>query len=263
MSAWASAAMRNGFRWVRRLSLGLTRGERLAYFLIQLVLILGGSMLALTKRTVLVGVGTGLIATGAAGLITFARAVMHEDQAARLVLYARFGILGAFERRGAMIRDEYDKRLREARRFIDVIGFGLHHLQEDYRQDFPQWAAASTVRILLLDPEAPDGGLSYADARDAEEGEAEGTIAGEVRDFLDRTAELRRDHGERFQVRLYRAMPSINMFRVDDTMFFGPYLMERPSRNTPTLLLGRGVLFDELASHFDALWSDRFSRPAP
>jgi len=256
--------LKNALNWFRRLSVGLTRGERLTYFLIQLLLILVGTILALTHKTLLVAVGAGIIATGAAGLLTFARSVLQEEQSERIRILTRFGILSAFERRGAMIRIQYDERLSGARRGIDVIGFGLKHLQEDYRSSFNQWADACPVRILLIDPEAPMRATdSYASARDGEEGLATGTIAGEVKDFLEKTAHLRVTRPDRFQVRLYHSLPSFNLFRVDDTLFYGPYLLEQQSRNTPTLLLGRGILYDALMSHFEELWSDRHSRAAP
>ena len=93
--------------------------------------------------------------------------------------------------------------------------------------------------------------------RDAEEGNAPGSISTDVQEFLDRTAEVRVQHPDRFQVRLYTALPSINVFRVDDELFWGPYLVRRQSRNTPTFLVSRGGgLFDRIVEHFELLWSD-------
>jgi hypothetical protein len=59
-----------------------------------------------------------------------------------------------------------------------------------------------------------------------------------------------------------RCIPAINLFRIDDDVFWGPYLMQQQSRNTPTLLATRGgFLFDMLQKHFDALWAQ--SSPSP
>ena len=83
--------------------------------------------------------------------------------------------------------------------------------------------------------------------------------------FARECAPLIRDPQLRFQVRLYKVLPSVNYFRVDDEAFWGPYLMLEPSRNTPTILIKRGgVLYDKLRNHFDAIWSDdSFSRTVP
>ena len=88
-----------------------------------------------------------------------------------------------------------------------------------------------------------------------------------MQEFIRRTRSLivRRSDSPRFQVRLYKCLPSVNIFRIDDELFWGPYLIREQSRNTPTFIVRKGgILFDTLAKHFNTIWSDpELSRPVP
>jgi hypothetical protein len=89
-----------------------------------------------------------------------------------------------------------------------------------------------------------------------------GSIATDVRAFLQEVETQGLETDERFAVRLYRALPMLNIFRIDDELFWGPYLVRQVSRNSPTFLVGRGELFTQLIAHFDEIWSsDELSRP--
>jgi hypothetical protein len=91
-----------------------------------------------------------------------------------------------------------------------------------------------------------------------------------VRRFVADTYELW-SQGDSFQIRLAITLPSINMFRIDDEIFWGPYLISsshygRTSRNLPTMIVRRpGYMYDRLLDHFDEIWTgERLSRePEP
>jgi hypothetical protein len=71
---------------------------------------------------------------------------------------------------------------------------------------------------------------------------------------------IARTDGVSIEIRLYRALPLINIFRIDDDLFWGPYLLEDQSRNYPTLLVrSPGWLFQRLEQHFEMLWSTQWS----
>ena len=148
---------------------------------------------------------------------------------------------------------------------IDVLGFGLRSLLEDYGDQFESWSARCTIRVLLLDPEFPSARTPYADQRDREENNQQGDIGRDVREFVRRTATLAERPGTRFQVRLFRCLPSVNIFRIDDKLFWGPYLVGSQSRNMPTFVVKKGGhLYDVLGKHFESIWSrDDLSRPVP
>jgi hypothetical protein len=145
------------------------------------------------------------------------------------------------------------------------MGFGLKKLREDFKAQFPAWAARASVRILLLDPEFPTQQDSVADQRDKEEGDTVGSIRTDVREFVKAAASLIRDKNTRFDVRLYHCLPSLNMFRIDRELFWGPYLVRETSRNLPTFIIADGGwLFPVLMHHFDSIWADPdLSRDVP
>ena len=192
------------------------------------------------------------------------RVWMDQEQSERLRDLHEFGIRRVFSVRSVRIGSEYEKRLGRASEQIDIMGFGLKALREDHGHNFRKWAERASVRILLLDPEFPSVDQPIADLRDSEENHADGDIRKDVRQFLEHCGGLMEDRNVRFEIRLYRCLPSINLFRIDDEIFWGPYLIADVSRNMPTFLMERrGRLAEKLVNHFETIWkSDRFSRPA-
>ena len=227
------------------------------YLLLHVVMFVVGVLFVREEGALAAGVGSSLIATAIAGWVLFVWVMLNQELGRRVEVLANLGLVDAFTARSTRIKEEYDRRVEGARQSIDVMGFGLRQLREDYVNDFERWASRARVRILLVDPDAPDPATAYSTQRDVEEGNASGAIAADVREFLQQTESIRARHPGRFEVRLYTALPSINIFRVDDELFWGPYLIETQSRNTPTFLVRRGGgLFDRLAEHFESLWSD-------
>jgi hypothetical protein len=167
------------------------------------------------------------------------------------------GLAAWWPGRSVRIRDEYDRRLQDASKCIDLIGFGQQHFRDDQKRRFKGWAASGVgVRILLLDPTFPNKTRSYAAQRDLEENVPAGSIATDVQGFLREVRNQGLANDPHFKVRLYRCIPTLNIFRIDDDLFWGPYLVREVSRNSPTFLLRRGPLFDRFVEHFDRIWQD-------
>jgi hypothetical protein len=206
-------------------------------------------------------IGGSLIAGGIAGVTLFLYVLATEGLKSRIEAFAKAGLLKIFSGRSVLIREEYHTRLAKAQS-IDLVGFGLSAFREDYINDFVNWSHRADVRILLIDPDFPTPEHSLADQRDREENNPVGQIRRDVQAFETAVSNLSRLDRKRFKVHRVRAIPAINMFRIDDDVFWGPYLMKQQSRNTPTLLATRGgFLFDMLQKHFDALWAQ--SSPLP
>ncbi len=207
------------------------------------------------------GIGGSLIAAGIAGVTLFLYVFTTDGLKYRIEAFTKAGLLKIFSGRSVLIRDEYHMRLVKARR-IDLIGFGLSAFREDYLNDFVGWSHRADVRILLIDPDFPTPRHNLADQRDREENNPVGQIRSDVDAFEKAVSKLTSLNRDRFKVHRMRAIPAINMLRIDDDVFWGPYLMQQQSRNTPTLLATRGgFLFDVLQNHFDALWAQ--SSPSP
>jgi hypothetical protein len=211
-----------------------------------------------------VAIGTSLIATGVAGWVIFFWVRQEKQSLKAIKSLQTLGVTEGFPARSVPIRHEYEQRFNDSRTEISIIGFGLNALRGDFLPSFPGWASRTRVRILLVDPEFPGSGWSFAGQKDAEEGNLVGTIRSEVKTFLDATAGLRAEHPDTFQVRLYTAIPSMNVCVIDDEIFWGPYIVGQQSRNMPTFLCRRGgTLYEVLHTHFDTIWgSTEMSRPA-
>lgn len=231
------------------------------YLLLHLALFLAGFALVRNGGTVSQAIGASLIAASVAGWVIFVYVRLSERRIEVLEALDRFGFVAAFEGRAALIKHEYDRRLAGAKH-IDIMAFGLKSLWEDYHGEFATWKQRAHVRILLIDPKSP-----YTEQRDKEEEELPGSIRGSAKRFLRETEGVRNETtGRPFQVRLYTCLPSVNIFRVDDEIFWGPYFIHAPSRNSPTFVVRRGgLLYGRLISHFDTIWSsDTLSRdPTP
>jgi hypothetical protein len=255
--ARASRTLR-AIKWVARTwRATLSLSQRLiVYLVVQIfLLIVGVLVVVLGNGKVGLAIGTSLIATGAAGASLFGYVLLSERWSGRVELLLDAGLRGIWMARSVRIREEYDPRLEAARESIDLLGFGQRSFREDHIDDFSAWIARGVaIRLLLLDPSFPSPERSYADQRDREEGS--GRIAEDVEAFL-RDVKARGLHqSEHLDIRLFRCLPAINVFRIDDDLFWGPYLVRTASRNSPTLLTVRGrPLFKVLETHFQDIWS--------
>ena len=215
--------------------------------------------------SVVLAVGGSLIAAGIAGYALYLHVRWSQKEEGRLEEIRRAGIDCVFEKRSVAMRFEYDSRLERASKSIDILGFGLQHFREDHLDHFSDWANRAQVRILVIDPESPSSCSPYASQRDLEEGNEMGQIARDVRLLVDSCRDLLADLSCQFQVRLYTCLPSVNIFRIDDEVFWGPYFVGGVSRNMPTFLLDRrGFVSEAIMAHFEQIWKDsRLSRDVP
>jgi hypothetical protein len=213
-------------------------------------------------KEILLGTGGSLIASGIAGEILFLYIAASQQTKDRLDLLAVAGLQRIFATRSVSIREEYHSRLKGAKE-VDILGFGLSSFREDYGRRFSELSLNTSFRILLLDPDFPSSDFSVASIRDREEGNNQGDIRRAVEAFENTVRETKGLNKTNFQVRRLLALPSINVFRVDDEIFWGPYLIANQSRNMPTLLVRRGgFLYDQIRGHFEQLWtSNQFSKP--
>lgn len=239
--------------------------RKTVYWLTQALMVAVGIMLVQLNTPLWVAIGTSVVATGICGAVVFAYVERTGKLSSQIDALQRFGLERIHAGRGVRIREEYDLHLRRHPDRIDVLGFGLRSFVEDYGDHFGAWSARCPVRILLLDPEYPDLTVTYARQRDVEEGNAPGTIERDVKTFAKRVGPLLAKYPDTFEVRLYRCLPAVNVFRIGDVLFWGPYLLSDQSRNMPTFEVREGgLLFGRFVRHFDSIWqSPTFSRPVP
>lgn len=166
------------------------------------------------------GIGGSLIAGGIAGVTLFLYVLTTESLKSRLEAFTKAGLLQIFSGRSILIREQYDSRLAKAHH-IDLVGFGLAAFREDHVEHFVGWSHRADVRILLLDPDFPSRQHSLADQRDKEENNSDGRIRRDVEAFERAVSSLSGLNRERFQLRRMRCIPAINLFRIDDDVFWG------------------------------------------
>ncbi|MDN4984656.1 hypothetical protein QY049_15745 [Bradyrhizobium sp. WYCCWR 13022] len=232
------------------------------------IMVLVGS-LCLSAKSIHAAIGTGiaegiggsLIATGIAGASLFLYVVSTDSMRSRIEMFTKAGLSAVYPGRSVLIRDQYQSRLANAQK-IDLIGYGLSSFRQDYVREFVAWSHRAQIRILLPDPNFPSIKHSLVDQRDREENHPVGRTRADVEAFEKEIFDLKGLNRANFQVRRVSCIPSVNILRIDDDIFWGPYLMHQQSRNTPTLLVARGgYLFSALEEHFQSLWNQSILPP--
>jgi hypothetical protein len=226
------------------------------YYLAHALVIAVGAALTLLRGPIWTAIGTSLIATGAAGSVIYLYLSRTDRARDAIDTLNRFGLATVYDRRAAQIRNEYAIRLDQARSAIDILGFGLKDFRRDYISTLGALASRAPIRILLIDPFS-----EFSSMRDREENQTVGTIQSEVLEFIAQfKARYTPTSHPNLSVRLYTSLPLVNIFRIDDEIFWGPYLAGQASGNTITLRVTRGLIFEQLMGHFNELWSN-FSKP--
>ena len=234
------------------------------YLLIHVLLFVSGLAIAQIGGPILIAIGASVSATGVCGWAIYFWIRFTDNSTQALTRIRQLGLIDAFPARSVPIRAEYEARFSIAREQIDFLGFGLRALREDFGPSFTSWLHHARVRILLIDPEAPVPGWSYVTQRDLEEGNSAGAIRNDVVQFLQYMCPLVNAQSQRLQIRLYSCLPALNICRIDNEIFWGPYILGEQSRNTPTFLVNRaGALYAVLANHYEEVWTNSsYSRSA-
>ena len=237
---------------MRRLGINATT---VIYYLAHALIIAVGAGLTLLRNPIWTAIGTSLIAAGAAGAVIYLYIARTETARQAIETLSKFGLTRVYERRAAQIREEYATRLDRAKSHVDILGFGLKDFRRDYIDALGALSGRARVRILLIDP--------YSDLctmRDREERQGEGTIQSEVTEFISQFKQrYASSDPERLSLKIFTCLPLVNIFKIDNEIFWGPWLVGQASGNTITLRVTRGILYDQLSAHFDDIW-DHYSR---
>jgi len=111
----------------------MTRPLIIIYFLVHLLLATIGFLVSrLFEAEVFKSVGSSMIAAGIAGMVVFFYVLATTRTSDALEVLRGAGLKNVFPARSVLIRKQYDDRLKSATERLDVIGFGLRALREDY-----------------------------------------------------------------------------------------------------------------------------------
>jgi hypothetical protein len=251
----------------------ITRGQlnTLAVLLNIIILLIGLALYGFYNQTegLQKEIGSGMVASGLAALILVlyqiaSSAVQGRDDE-RLRVAERVGLEAYYSSRpdfGFGQKNEFTFAGARKIQILELTGatlFGNIEKDDWLRRLTPE----TTVQILLQDPLHPPGAWTFLNHRDFEEGNAIGSDLIKVYDFVNKfDAHHQFARGGSFELRLSRAMPTICSFRIDDCIYWAPYLAAVYGDRSPHMKVVRGgELFEVLERHFDRLWAGEAGRP--
>jgi hypothetical protein len=154
------------------------------------------------------------------------------------------GVHAVYEARGQV---DYGPHVAGAIDRIDVLGYSLRAFTDQHATAIAAGVAHSLiVRIMIVDPAHPSA---------VEQAHGEGYGSGGFDGNIER---LKAKFGSLRNVEIKKVSTTLPemIFRIDDTMFVGPYFSEKASGATVTFELAEGGwLFDEYQAEFDLLWN--------
>ena len=227
--------------------------ENLLYFSCTIILILLGIILVFVEAEATVAIGSSLVAAGIAGIIMYwasyiqGRKSIEEEQLLKKL--KDFGIVDIFPRR--LPKRELDSLFpHRVKDHWGILGFSLNvfygDVQDGTLTNIPKKVK---VQILVIHPESP-----YCKQRDYEEDLVEGCTRKEV---IKLTKFIKDLNNPNIEIRWYKSIPTTSITMVDDEeMVAGPYMVGLQHRNTYSIRIKKGLLFDYYRDHFNKIWND-------
>ncbi len=227
--------------------------------LINIIILLLGISLTIyayfKNDSIILNIGAGLITSGIVAI--FYLIYPHLDMEKDYLRFRKMGLIDIYQRRN--LSQEYSELLETAEKKIEVLGLGLDHFREDNGAVIKYKALAGVVvRMLVVKP-----GSQISSIRSYQENDLHGeTIEIPLEKLKQYVISVNQEidnlnRGTKIQMKFYDAVPSTMIFRIDDIMFFGPYLHKISSRNTITYKVEENSeIFKQYEKHFNDLWND-------
>jgi hypothetical protein len=220
------------------------------YILICTIILLSGFVLILLpgKGIVYISIGTSLIAGGIISFLIFLYQNIQETEQEKFDNIFTAGLDSVYPKRDL---DRYDELIKKLSYCIDVTGYSLRGFFESFRDIVIEKLKRDSrikVRILVVDPDSV-----FSKEREKIEGHPEGTF----KDSVQTVKSYFSKYSNNIEIRKINFQLPCMIFRIDNVMFIGPYLFQRPSKSTVTFELNRnGWLFEMFEKEFDNLWSN-------
>jgi hypothetical protein len=240
----------------------------LAVLLNVIIVLLGLTLYAfnITKGGLPKEIGSGMVASGLAALILvlyqIASSAVEQQEQDVLEVAKKMGLSDYYPHRPDFGMDAEEPSFHGARKIqiLELTGYTI--LAKIQRGEWSRRCHRTRIQVLLQDPLHPPGPWTFTNHRDYEEGQAVGTDLNQVHDFIRRFGVSERfPGGGSWELRLTRAMPTICYFRIDDRIYWAPYLSRVFGDKSPHMRVDRGGrLFEILERHFDRLWEAEVDR---
>lgn len=199
------------------------------------------------KNTILVSVGTSLIAGGITAVLDLFKNINKDkiyQNLDRVILQA--GIEDVYKKRDL---DEYDELINSSKESIDVMGYSLRGFFQSYKDILVDKAKKNSnfkVRILLVNPDS-----EFSKWREENE---DGKEFGTYKKSLN-VIQTGFEASPNIEIRLIDAPLSYMIYRIDNVMYVGPYFYGKSSKSTNTIKLDKeGWLFQEYKLEFEHMW---------
>lgn len=228
------------------------------YLLTTVLLLLFGAIFVLwgidvheqiIKNTILMSIGTSLIAGGIVAALDLYRNAGQEQIYKNINnVIVKAGVEQIYEKRDL---DEYDQLIKGAKSSIDVLGYSLRGFYQSYKEILIDKASRNpcfSVRILLVEPDS----ISSKYRENNEDGKVAGIYKKSIDVIMQGFTNL-----SNIEIRTIDVPVGNMIYRIDDTMYVGPYFYKRNSKSTNTIKLGKdGWLYKEYQQEFDNMWKD-------
>ena len=201
------------------------------------------------KNTILVSVGTSLIAGGIVATLDLFRNIGKEKINHNLVsVILNAGVEAVYYKRDL---DEYDNLIKNSKESIDVVGYSLRGFYQSYKDILLKKTEQNInfkIRILIVDPKS-----NFSKWREENE---DGKVRGTYEESLD-VIKMGFKSKPNIEIRVIRIPLGHMIYRIDNIMYIGPYLYKKNSKSTITMKLDKeGALFKEFQLEFDNMWKD-------
>lgn len=208
----------------------------------------GSAFLPETWNTILLSIGCSLIASGLVIL-------MHDFFVERkeTSLLDEWKIERIYSTR-AEKNAESDLELTKAKYCVDAVAFGLSSFRSKQTSKVEQCLRKGVnFRIITMNPNC-----QYVDVRDEEENKQKGTTQYSIQKLVEWADTLNAKNCRgKIIVKGYSSMTLDFYWRVDDTLFVGPYWYGVDSQQTITYkFIDGGKGFSQYTEYFESLWNN-------
>lgn len=205
---------------------------------------------AFTKvaNTVFVSIGCSLIASGA--VIILHDFFVEKKQVSLLDEQKIERIYSTRAEKSA----ESDLELLKAKYCLDAVAFGLSSFRGKHTPKVETLLRKGiNIRIITMNPSSP-----HTQERDDEEKKNPGATAHSIFDLIDWANKLnRKDYRGKVIIQGYNSMTLDFYWRVDDTVYTGPYWYGVDSQQTITFrFVDGGNGFSQYTQYFEDLWNN-------
>ena len=223
----------------------------LVILLIGIILILAGIMSAnwigTVAESVVISVGASLVTSA---IVSFLSSLYLFKRSLAKEVTETWGLDCITESR-AVMNELICQDLDHATQYLDIIAYGMKALRETKSDVLRcQIKQGLKVRILTVDPSC-----KILTQRDIDEGKLPGSTADSINRLKEWADQC--EVPDAIQIRFCKTLPTEMYFRVDNTVYVGPYQFKRESQRSITMRYhenSKGFLY--YTGYFESLWKD-------